>query len=115
MNNVISRVLSKDEFHKSDVQLKGYEFPNKELDCVVVVDEKVFNKHMGISTYVTAEDGSKYILTVWKDKRPGGERNYMPYQSDLDISKVPLGTKLKVKVVKSSKSDLFHWLSAEFV
>ena len=114
MNNE-TRVLTKEELKNSGIRLTGYKFPDKELDCIVTVDEKVYNKHMGISTYVTTEDGEKFILSVWKDKDAARGRNYMPSKSDVDISKVALGAKLKVKIVKSSKSDLYFWLEAEEV
>ncbi len=111
----VTRVLEKEELYRSSFQFGGYDFAKAEGTYDVTVMEKAYNAKRGISVYCLTDDGQKIILTVWKDSRPNGGRDYMPLRSDLDVNKLPLGAHLRVYVGAGKHTGHYLWITGEYI
>lgn len=90
----------------------AYHFPMGDGCFVGTLVMKKWNRCNGLNCFFDGEDGHHYKLCVWNDYETG--RTYCPSYTDIDISKLPLGTVLKTKY-RGTKSGKTKWLEAEIL
>lgn len=95
-----------------DMSFSGgdYHFPTGGGEFIGILAMKKWTGENALVCYFDAEDGSKYKLCVWFSYNTN--RTYRPAESDLDISHVEIGSKLRVVYGPNSKGNA-KWLDAE--
>ena len=96
----------------ADNPYEAYHFPVGDGCFVGTLVMKKWNRCDVLNCFFDGEDGRRYKLCVWNEYETG--RAYCPVYTDIDISKLPLGTVLKAKY-RETRSGKTKWLEAEIL
>ena len=108
----IRRGYSKNQVREMGFPIGDYKFPVGSGVFVGELVMKKWGKQNSLICYFDTEDGSAYKLCVWFN--PNEAHSYRPRQSNLDISRVEIGTILRVTFAETA-SGKTSWLNAEYV
>lgn len=106
----IRRGYSKNQVIEMGFPAGNYSFPTGSGEFVGKLVMKKRGKQNSLICYFDTEDGSTYKLCVWFN--PNEAHSYRPRQCDLDISRVEIGTILRVTYDETARGKT-RWLKAE--
>ncbi len=106
----MKRAYTRREIYEMGFPQKEYDFPEKEEGDTFIgtLIMKKWTDRNGLLCYFDCDNGEKYKIYIWP------RNDYKPRDSELDISYVELGTKLKVDYIMSKKGRT-NWVNAEIV
>lgn len=87
-----------------------YDFPAGRGEFTGTLVLKRWNEHLALICYFDTDQGEKLKLCIWF--KYDNERTYRPRNSDLDVSEIPLGSRVQVTFEPSGTGKSTVWLSA---
>jgi hypothetical protein len=109
---MVKRGFTKHQVMELGFPAKDYSFPEGTGLFSGTLVMKKWSNNRGLICYFDTDDGQKRKLCVWFRGDP--EKTYRPRKSDLDISLVELGSRLRVGYA-ATKSGNSNWLTAEIL
>lgn len=106
------RAFSKNQIIDMGFPVKEYDFPPGSGSFIGTLVMKKWSNGIGLICYFNVDGGKKYKLMVWFSRKD--DRSYRPALSDLDVSYVPIGSRMKVEYEKMTTGKT-KWLSAEII
>lgn len=108
----MQRAYTQNQINDMEFPVSDYDFPEDEGDFTGTLIMKKWSKNQGIICYFVTDCGKRLKICVWNHRLP--ERKYRPRESNVDISHLPLGSKLEVEYTLSKKGKT-EWNDVDII
>lgn len=108
----LKRACTKNDIYCINFDYKSYNFPLQanEVDAILVM--KQWGRKMNLICYFQTTENNKIKLCAYVQRDLNGR--YSPRESDIDMSQISLGTKMRIKY-SIGKTGVSIWNNAQIL